>query len=90
MAPDGVRPAPRPALSALVRRAAAHVVVADLDSPRLSGDDAHHLGAVLRLRAGELVSAQTGEAAGGHAATPGSQPGAEGRRPGGAVDGGLR
>ncbi len=60
VAPDGVRPAPRPALSALVRRAAAHVVVDDLDSPRLSGDDAHHLGAVLRLRAGELVGATDG------------------------------
>lgn len=41
-------------------RAAAHVFVADLDAPVLAGDDAHHLSRVLRLRAGEVVTASDG------------------------------
>jgi 16S rRNA (uracil1498-N3)-methyltransferase len=40
--------------------AAAHVFVDDLDSPRLSDADVHHLGRVLRLRAGEAVTAADG------------------------------
>jgi 16S rRNA (uracil1498-N3)-methyltransferase len=39
---------------------AAHVFVADLEQPALDGDDRHHLGRVLRLRAGEAVSASDG------------------------------
>lgn len=40
--------------------AAAHVFVADLGQPRLSPDDEHHLARVLRLRAGEEVTASDG------------------------------
>lgn len=43
-----------------LRAAAAMVFVDDLASPRLSGPDAHHLGRVLRLRAGEAVAASDG------------------------------
>jgi 16S rRNA (uracil1498-N3)-methyltransferase len=50
----------RSRLAEQVRKVAAHVVVDDLSSPRLAGDDAHHLGAVLRLRAGEPVGATDG------------------------------
>jgi 16S rRNA (uracil1498-N3)-methyltransferase len=39
---------------------AAHVVVDDLDRLELAPDDAHHLGAVLRLRPGEAVGATDG------------------------------
>lgn len=39
---------------------AAHVFVADLESPRLTQADAHHLERTLRLRAGETVSASDG------------------------------
>lgn len=42
------------------RLAAAHVFVADLDQPVLDDQDAHHLTKVLRLRAGEIVSASNG------------------------------
>jgi len=41
-------------------RAAAHVFVDDLDAPVLGDDDAHHLSRVLRLRAGEVVTASDG------------------------------
>ncbi len=44
-------------------RSAAHVIVADLRSPELDDDDRHHLGAVLRLRPGEVVSATDGQGA---------------------------
>ncbi len=43
-----------------LRRSAAHVFVDSLDSPILAGDDEHHLRRVLRLRAGESVSASDG------------------------------
>jgi 16S rRNA (uracil1498-N3)-methyltransferase len=39
---------------------AAHVIVESLASPELSDDDVHHLSRVLRLRAGERVSATDG------------------------------
>lgn len=39
---------------------AAHVVVDDLSAPVLSGEDAHHLRTVLRLRAGEPVGLTDG------------------------------
>jgi len=42
------------------RSAAAQVVVEDLVAPALSGDDAHHLGRVLRLRPGAEVCATDG------------------------------
>jgi 16S rRNA (uracil1498-N3)-methyltransferase len=42
------------------RSAAAHVVVADLFAPEIDGEDAHHLGSVLRLRPGEAVGATDG------------------------------
>ena len=42
------------------RRAAAHVFVDDLEYPLLAPDDAHHLARVLRLRAGERVTASDG------------------------------
>ena len=40
--------------------AAAHVFVADVDAPVLDDDDLHHLARVLRLRAGEVVTASDG------------------------------
>jgi 16S rRNA (uracil1498-N3)-methyltransferase len=40
--------------------AAAHVFVADLAQPELADDDRHHLERVLRLRAGEAVTASDG------------------------------
>jgi 16S rRNA (uracil1498-N3)-methyltransferase len=40
---------------------AAHVFVTDLEEPVLGDDDAHHLGRVLRLRDGEVVTASDGE-----------------------------
>lgn len=43
-----------------LRRTAAHVFVADLDAPELGERDAHHLGRVLRLRAGEEVGIADG------------------------------
>lgn len=46
-----------------LRDAHAHVLVADLDQLRLSDDDVHHLARVLRLRAGELVTATNGSGA---------------------------
>ena len=41
-------------------RAAAHVFVADLEAPELTDSDRHHLDRVLRLRAGETVTASDG------------------------------
>lgn len=43
-----------------MRSSSAHVFVADLAAPQLDADDRHHLGRVLRLRAGETVSASDG------------------------------
>ena len=43
-----------------MRSSSAHVFVADLDAPELDPDDRHHLARVLRLRAGETVSASDG------------------------------
>lgn len=45
------------------RRAAAHVVVADLDAPDPDDDDRHHLARVLRLRPGEIVTVTDGAGA---------------------------
>ena len=42
------------------RRAAAHVIVADLEAPALDATDRHHLESVLRLRAGQAVSVTDG------------------------------
>ncbi|HEY3809992.1 MAG TPA: RsmE family RNA methyltransferase [Acidimicrobiales bacterium] len=42
------------------RRAAAHVIVADLDHPELDPEDRHHLEGVLRVRPGEAVSLTDG------------------------------
>jgi 16S rRNA (uracil1498-N3)-methyltransferase len=42
------------------RRAAAHVIVAELEAPELDPADRHHLGSVLRLRPGEVVSVTDG------------------------------
>ena len=41
-------------------RASAHVFVADLASPSIADADRHHLDRVLRLRAGEIVTASDG------------------------------
>lgn len=43
-----------------LRHSAAHVFVDQLDSPALGDDDQHHLGRVLRLRDGEVVTASDG------------------------------
>ncbi len=43
-----------------LRSARAHVVVEDLESPVLDAADHHHLGRVLRLRAGEAVTVTDG------------------------------
>lgn len=42
---------------------AAHVFVTDLSAPVLSAEDRHHLSGVLRLRAGEVVTASDGRGA---------------------------
>lgn len=42
------------------RSAAAHVFAADVEHPILDGDDIHHLGRVLRLRTGEVVTVSDG------------------------------
>ena len=42
------------------RRAAAHVIVADLEAPILDATDRHHLESVLRLRSGQAVSVTDG------------------------------
>ncbi len=44
----------------MLRRSAAHVIVAAVEAPELEPDDAHHLAAVLRLRPGEIVTATDG------------------------------
>lgn len=43
-----------------MRSSSAHVFVDDLEAPALDPDDRHHLGRVLRLRAGEAVSVSDG------------------------------
>jgi 16S rRNA (uracil1498-N3)-methyltransferase len=50
---------PDPAMN-IRRTAAAHVVVTDLQSPRVHDEDRHHLESVLRLRLGEAVSVTDG------------------------------
>jgi 16S rRNA (uracil1498-N3)-methyltransferase len=47
----------------VLRRAAAHVVVDDVDVPSLAERDEHHLVRVLRLRDGELVTVTDGAGA---------------------------
>ncbi|MFM8482791.1 MAG: RNA methyltransferase PUA domain-containing protein, partial [Actinomycetota bacterium] len=42
------------------RSAAAHVCAADVEHPILDEDDIHHLGRVLRLRTGEVVTVSDG------------------------------
>lgn len=54
--------APRP-LAPHDLRPAAHVVVTTVDAPDLEADDAHHLGRVLRLRPGQLVTVTDGAGA---------------------------
>jgi len=44
----------------VLREAAAHAFVADLDAPALSPDDRHHLERVLRLRPGEDITVSDG------------------------------
>jgi len=59
--PDGAKEASLPdEAREAARRAAAHVVVADLDAPAVGDDDRHHLRSVLRLRPGEVVSTTDG------------------------------
>lgn len=43
-----------------LRTSAAHVFVSDVEAPSLTGDDAHHLFRVLRLRDGEAVTVSDG------------------------------
>ncbi len=50
-------------MNPLLRRSAAHVFVESLATPELNNDDQHHLGRVLRLRAGESVSVSDGHGA---------------------------
>jgi 16S rRNA (uracil1498-N3)-methyltransferase len=47
-------------LDAALRTSAAHVFVDDLDRPALAERDEHHLGRVLRLRDGEVVTVSDG------------------------------
>lgn len=47
-------------MNPVLRNSAAHVVVDDLDAPRLDESDAHHLFRVLRLREGAVVTATNG------------------------------
>ena len=51
---------PEPRFLDIARGSAAHVLVDDLESPVLDETDRHHLGSVLRLRDGEIVSATDG------------------------------
>lgn len=44
----------------VLRRAAAHVLVDDVDAPVLSDDETHHLFRVLRVRDGDLVTVTDG------------------------------
>ena len=44
-------------MNPILRNSAAHVVVDDLENPRLDEVDAHHLFRVLRLRDGDVVKA---------------------------------
>ena len=44
----------------MVPSSSAHVFVADLDTPEIADADRHHLDRVLRLRAGEVVTASDG------------------------------
>lgn len=46
-----------------LRRAAAHVFVDNVATPSLSDDDTHHLGRVLRLRDGQIVTCCDGRGA---------------------------
>lgn len=50
-------------MNPLLRNSAAHVVVNDLEAPRLDESDAHHLFRVLRLREGAVVTATDGRGA---------------------------
>lgn len=45
-----------PSPASALRTSAAHVVVDDVEHPELEGDDHHHLGRVLRLRAGDAIT----------------------------------
>lgn len=47
-------------MNPLLRSSAAHVIVDDLDSPRLDEADAHHLFRVLRVRDGAVITATNG------------------------------
>ncbi|MFM7092935.1 MAG: RsmE family RNA methyltransferase [Actinomycetota bacterium] len=47
-------------MNPVLRNSAAHVVVDDLDAPRLDESDAHHLFRVLRVRDGAVVTATNG------------------------------
>lgn len=47
-------------MNPVLRSAAAHVIVDDLDVPRLDDADSHHLFRVLRLREGAVVTATDG------------------------------
>lgn len=47
-------------MNPILRNSAAHVVVDDLDSPRLDEADVHHLFRVLRVRDGAVVTATNG------------------------------
>jgi 16S rRNA (uracil1498-N3)-methyltransferase len=50
-------------MNPLLRGSAAHVFVELLDDPQLTPDDLHHLGRVLRLRAGAAVTCSDGQGA---------------------------
>lgn len=52
---------PRPAVDRRLVSSAAHVFVDDLEHPALGEDDAHHLGRVLRLRRGQVVTVSDGD-----------------------------
>lgn len=47
-------------MNPLLRNSAAHVIVDDLDSPRLDEADTHHLFRVLRVRDGAVITATNG------------------------------
>ncbi len=47
-------------MNPLLRNSAAHVIVDDLDSPRLDDADTHHLFRVLRVRDGAVITATNG------------------------------
>lgn len=66
-----------PASELLSTAGIAHVLVSDIEEPRLSPSDEHHLGTVRRLKPGEVITVGDGD---GHWRTAVIKPGNRGRK----------